>query len=172
MGSWTTCCQDLPKESKSFMKARPIIAYTKCWHTKTSSFLATALFELMQVAFPAQSTWNTASVHKALGSAWRFIQAVEASCEALEMVQQDLIGFFNSVPHDRILQALDLLIWRLEELFHRSVNDIVFQVDMGASTKRFKDLSRSTTVSSICDQKATTLSCSGIDTVSSSFCLL
>ena len=125
----------LPKESKSFMKARPIIAYTKCWHTKTSSFLATALFELMQVAFPAQSTWNTASVHKALDSAWRHIQAVEAHCEALEMVQQDLIGFFNSVPHDRISQALDLLIWRLEELFHRSVNDIVFQVDMAASTK-------------------------------------
>ena len=31
----------LPKGSKQFAKARPIIAYTKCWHTKASSFLAT-----------------------------------------------------------------------------------------------------------------------------------
>ena len=116
------------------MKARPIIAYTKCWHTKTSSFLATALFELMQVAFPSHSAWNTASVHRALGSAWRHIQSVKAHCEALEMVQQDLIGFFNSVPHARILQALELLIWRLEELFRHNVKDIVFQVDMKAGT--------------------------------------
>ena len=33
----------LPKGSKQFSKARPIIAYTKCWHTKANSFLATAL---------------------------------------------------------------------------------------------------------------------------------
>ena len=75
------------------------------------------------------------SVHKALDSAWRHIQSVEAHCEALEMEQQDLIGFFNSVPHARILQALELLIWRLEELFRHNVEDIVFQVDMKADTK-------------------------------------
>ena len=79
-GSWVyPVARILPKESKSFMKARPIIAYTKCWHTKTSSFLATALFELMQVAFPAQSTWNTASVHKAL----EFSLEIYTSCRGL-----------------------------------------------------------------------------------------
>ena len=82
------------------------------------------------------------------------IQAVDAHCEALEMVQQDLIGFFNSVPHDRILQALDLLIWRLEELFHRNVNDIVFQVDMAASTKGLRIFPRPTKVSSINNQES------------------
>ena len=51
------------------------------------------------------------------------------------MVQQDLIGFYNSVPHARIQQALELLTWRLEELFQQKVEDIVFQVDMRAGTK-------------------------------------
>ena len=42
----------LPKGSKQFSKARPIISYTKCWRTKASSFLATALYSIMQSLFP------------------------------------------------------------------------------------------------------------------------
>ena len=33
-----------PKGSKQFSKAGPIVAYTKCWHTRASSFLATAFY--------------------------------------------------------------------------------------------------------------------------------
>ena len=56
----------LPKGSKQFSKARPIIAYTKCWHTKASSFLATALYSIMQTLFPKGSTLNVNSVMSAL----------------------------------------------------------------------------------------------------------
>ena len=85
----------LPKGSKQFSKARPIIAYTRCWHTKASS-------SIMQILFPSGSTLNVNSVMHALQLAWRHLQNMDPDDEEQVMIQQDLIGFFNSVPHSRI----------------------------------------------------------------------
>ena len=71
----------LPKGSKQFRKARPIIAYTKCWHTKASSFLATALYSVMQILFPPGSTLNVNSVMNALQFAWRHLQHMDPDDE-------------------------------------------------------------------------------------------
>ena len=71
----------LPKGSKQFSKARPIIAYTRCWHTKASSFLATALYSIMQILFPSGSTLNVNSVMHALQLAWRHLQNMDPDDE-------------------------------------------------------------------------------------------
>ena len=86
----------LPKGSKQFRKARPIIAYTKCWHTKASSFLATALYSVMQILFPPGSTLNVNSVMNALQFAWRHLQHMDPDDEEQVMIQQDLSAF--SIP--------------------------------------------------------------------------
>ena len=44
------------------------------------------------------------------------------------MIQQDLIGFFNSVPHSRICSALQLMTYRLQEHFGQPIEDLTFQV--------------------------------------------
>ena len=44
------------------------------------------------------------------------------------MIQQDLIGFFNSVPHSRICSAL-------QEHFGQTADELVFQVDYKAGTR-------------------------------------
>ena len=118
------------------MKARPIIAYTKCWHTrKPAPFLLQHCLSLCRLLFlPIRHGTQLQYIEHWIRHGDTFSR-LKAHCEALEMVQQDLIGFFNSVPHARILQALELLIWRLEELFRHNVKDIVFQVDMKAGTK-------------------------------------
>ena len=43
------------------------------------------------------------------------------------MIQQDLIGFFNSVPHSRICSALQLTLCRLQEHFGQPAEDLAFQ---------------------------------------------
>ncbi|CAE7777056.1 unnamed protein product, partial [Symbiodinium necroappetens] len=123
----------LPKGSKNFAKARPIIAYTKCWHTKASSFLATALYSIMQVLFPAGTTLNISSVTAGLRQAWRYMQQFEQDDPV--MIQQDLIGFFNSVPHSRICTALQLVLYQLQEHFGQDLDSLTFQVDHKAGTK-------------------------------------
>ena len=123
----------LPKGSNHFAKARPIIAYAKCWHTKASSFLATALYSIMQVLFPAGTTLNINSVTAGLRQAWRYMQQFEQDDPV--MIQQDLIGFFNSVPHSRICTALQLVLYQLQEHFGQDLDSLTFQVDHKAGTR-------------------------------------
>ena len=121
----------LPKGSKHFSKARPIIAYTKCWRTKASSFLATALYSVMQILFPPGSTLNVNSVVNALQFAWRHLQHMDPDDEEQVMIQQDLIGFFNSVPHSFICSALQLMTYTWQEHFGQPAEDLTFQGKTG-----------------------------------------
>ena len=125
----------LPKPSKAFLAARPIIGYTKCWHVKASKFLAVALYTLMQIAFPAGTTWNVNSVWTGLRTAWKHIHDMSVTEEPWTMVQQDLIGFFNSVPRTRICSSLQMMLLRLEQHAGIPVSAQAYQVDMKAGTR-------------------------------------
>ena len=104
----------LPKPSKAFMKARPIIACDHCWHSRLTAFLAKGVFQIMLVIFPPGSTFNMLSVQQVIRTMWHSMMSFHAA-EPANMTQQDLIGFFNSVPHDRILQALMSTLFLLQE---------------------------------------------------------
>eukprot|EP00439_Symbiodinium_sp_Y106_P022753 s9138_g2.t2 len=54
---------------------------------------------------------------------------MEPDDEEQAMIQQDLIGFFNSVLHARICSALQLMTYRLQERFGQPIEDLTFQVD-------------------------------------------
>ena len=84
----------LPKPSKDFRKARPIIACDRGWHARLTTFLATGLFQIMSVIFPPGSTFNVQSVQQAIRAMWRSMMNYSAT-EPVVMVQQDLIGFFK-----------------------------------------------------------------------------
>ena len=86
------------------MKARPIIACDHCWRSRLTAFLAKGVFQIMLVGFPPGSTCNMLSVQQVIRTMWHSMMFFPAT-EPTDMIQQDLIGFFNSVPHDRILQA-------------------------------------------------------------------
>ena len=101
----------LPKPSKGFAKARPIIACDRCWHSRLT---AKGVFQIMTVVFPPGQTFNMLSVQQTIRNMWHSMMGYPAT-EPTGMVQQDLIGFFNSVPHDRILQALILTLHVLQE---------------------------------------------------------
>ena len=104
----------LPKPSRGFAKARPIIACDRCWHSRLTAFLAKGVFQVMTVVFPPGQTFNMLSVQQAIRNMWHSMMGYPAT-EPTSMVQQDLIGFLNSVPHDRILQALTLTLHLLQE---------------------------------------------------------
>ena len=59
----------------------------------------------MLVVFPPGLTFNMLSVRQTIRTIWHSMTGYPAT-EPTSMVQQDLIGFFNSVPHNRILQTL------------------------------------------------------------------
>ena len=89
----------------------------------------------MQILFPPGSTLNVNSVVNALQFAWRHLQHMDPDDEEQVMIQQDLIGFFNSVPHSRMCSALQLMTYRLQEHFGQPIEDLAFQVDHKTGTK-------------------------------------
>ena len=93
----------LPKPSKKFTKARPIIACDMCWRARLTTFLARALYQIRYACFPSGSTFNIDSTLTAMRHMWSMMQV---TLEPSHLVQQDLVGFCNSVPHDRILKSL------------------------------------------------------------------
>ena len=127
----------LPKPSKAFMKARPIIACDHCWHSRLTTFLAKGVFQIMLVVFPPGSTFNMLSVQQVMRTMWHSIMSFHAA-EPTNMIQQDLIGFFNSVPHDRILQALTYTLFLLQEQWGKPWQEQSLQLSFRNKNSNFR----------------------------------
>ena len=127
----------LPKPNKDFQKARPIIACDRCWHARLTTFLAKGIFQIMLVVFPTGSTFNVLSVQQAVRMMWHSMMAYPAD-EPTTMKQQDLIGFFNSVPHDRILHSLNFALQLLEDHWHKPWRQQSLQVSVRSKDPHFR----------------------------------
>ena len=99
----------LPKESKKWCGARPIVAYSHTWNAKLSSVVAVATMLLTCRVFGrAQSL---PSCQYVLRQIWQVMQRSTLG-EEMELRQQDLVGFYSAVPHSRILDSIEYLVYR------------------------------------------------------------
>ncbi|CAE7784667.1 unnamed protein product [Symbiodinium sp. CCMP2592] len=96
----------LPKPSKQFLKGRPIVSYSNTWCATLAKFLSTAVLQMLQTVVPPQFVSPT--VHSIIQT---FIHAFRNNpvTVELQLLQQDLSGFFTSVPHDRIYHSISSL---------------------------------------------------------------
>ena len=79
----------LPKPSKGFAKARPIIACDRCWHSRLTAFLAKGVFQIMTVAFPPGQAFNMLSVQQTIRTVWHSMMGNSAT-EPTSMVAAGL----------------------------------------------------------------------------------
>ncbi|CAE7607942.1 unnamed protein product [Symbiodinium sp. CCMP2592] len=96
----------LPKPSKQFLKGRPIVSYSNTWCATLAKFLSTAVLQMLQTVVPPQFVSPT--VHSIIQT---FIHAFRNNpvTVELQLLQQDLSGFFTFVPHDRIYHSISSL---------------------------------------------------------------
>jgi hypothetical protein len=97
----------LPKATKGYCGARPIVAYSTSWNSRLSRHLAVAVTQILSATFQRQNVLPT--VQHILELLWKTITEIPISLELL-IKQQDLAGFYNAVPHPRILEALHYTI--------------------------------------------------------------
>ena len=90
------------------------------------------------------------------------------------MIQQDLIGFFNSVPRLGFCSALQLMICRLQEHFGQPAESLAFQVDhkTGARGQRPVNFQGTAKIPRIQHQGAADPTCYGADRVLVAICVL
>ena len=90
-----------PKRKKKFTNARPIISFANTSTTLLLKGLSHAIIALTKIGFPGQ-------FHKHdIASTFRFLHKyLRQKIENLLKHNDDLVGFYTSVPHARILAAL------------------------------------------------------------------
>ena len=103
----------LPKESNKWMGARPIVAYFQTNTGRLSQFVAVALTKINDRVFGRDMALP--SVSFILRSLWKTMNQWPKQ-EALLVQQQDISGFFNAVPHKRIIDAVKYVLHRCLEL--------------------------------------------------------
>ena len=90
----STACM-LPKPTRWFRKARPIVDYSRSWILKLGTALSVVLLEISK-SFTC--CFNTMS----LTAAQQIFKQTSVE-EELDVLQQDIAGFDNQVSHDRIV---------------------------------------------------------------------
>ena len=103
----------LPKPSRGWDKARPIVSYRKAWCSKIGQAISILLLVILETVFLKEV--NTQRVDVILRSIWRIFCQNHVESEIL-LDQQDLAGFYNHVEHCRILMSVQFLICRYASL--------------------------------------------------------
>ena len=93
-----------------FKKARPIINYSTSWPRKLGQAIGIALLEILNIVFSDLLKFQ--DVHAVLEQIRLMFQVIATDERTFEIHQSDIVGFYNQVEHDRILQAVDFAIHR------------------------------------------------------------
>ena len=103
----------LPKHSRDWSKARPIVSYTQTVCAPLSQTVASAIYCLLQVVFPELTALS--DVLPLLRRIWRILQHYDPT-DDLVLYQQDIAGFFNFATHPRMISTVEFPITRYAAL--------------------------------------------------------
>ena len=103
----------LPKPTKDWLKARPIISFFRTWAARLLTVFGALIFQLTKVTFP--DVPGQLSVQELVQQLWNALSR-EEPMEYIQLVSQDLSGFFTSIPTERFHQALQVLLHRYDQV--------------------------------------------------------
>ena len=100
------------KRQKQWLKGRTLISYFQSFQGKLLKAVSKAIDSMLQQQWP--QTAGQLSTPQIWQKLHTFLQATPAEI-TLGCINDDLVGFFNSVPQDRLLQAVSDVVqkWRL-----------------------------------------------------------
>ena len=113
-GSTLSTAYILPKPSRLFQKARPIVDYSRAWCRPIGSALATALYEILQVVY--SDLLSVTDIKSVLHAIAKLFSHQDYAYGELTVEQEDIAGFYNQVDHSRMLQAVQFAVCRFCEL--------------------------------------------------------
>ena len=99
----------LPKPSRGFAKARPIVDYSTAWSRKLGSALSTILIAILNAVFG--SILEFAHVQDVITGISALFSMEDFAETAFSLRQGDIAGFYNQVEHDRILLAIQFALF-------------------------------------------------------------
>eukprot|EP00439_Symbiodinium_sp_Y106_P057401 s2246_g8.t1 len=129
------CSYLLLKQKKNFLKARPIISYKSFTFGRLFQDASSVLNMMLPVVFP--NSYGHQSLPEIFQGLHQYLSNVDEDIELLEF-NQDLVGFFTSLPTDQIMQTINHLIDSYAALQSTEFNKIKFTVQLGASEPKLR----------------------------------
>ena len=105
----------LPKSKKLFSTARPILGYSATPYAELFKALGKVLTDLIPLTYP--STFGNRSIVQCFEALKTFFQQLPTGTEVIDF-NDDLKGFFTSVDHPSIREALDHLMRNTSKRIH------------------------------------------------------
>ena len=167
----------LPKDKKMYKNGRPVICYRNTCLSRITQALGHILNDLLKKVVP--SSFGLLTIQQTFKSIHKYLSNAQSVASA-QIFNDDLKGFFTSVPHSRIRMAIQFLIsWYLKAEPGRLLpEDIILTVDTsgkpGSRIIRGKGLRTSTQsrqlyLMDIGDLVAVALRCSFFQALSHTF---
>ena len=125
----------LLKEKKQYRTGRPIISYANMYIHRLLKALAVVLSEILMC------TWPQAIGNEKIPQIWKALRQFLDQCpveERLFAANDDLVGFFTSIPSDRIMQATQSLLQEYCSMSGQSPEVGVISINCRSSMKYFR----------------------------------
>lgn len=97
----------LPKPTRNFKKARPIVDCSHSWILRLGTALAIVLLEISKAVYPELFEYN--EVATILAAIHQIFSHTDPADE-LTILQQDIAGFYNQVSHERITASVQYVV--------------------------------------------------------------
>ena len=115
------------KAKKLYTTARPVISFCNSPFSKIFHALSICLFAITRLAYPGNLHMD--DVHETFRKLHKFLQSKSHSKE-WTFHNDDLIGFYTSVPQERIMKAIKHLLSTYLAVHPPSKTKITFTVDL------------------------------------------
>ena len=123
-------CYGLLKAKKQYKKARPIVSYSGTVFAPFFTMIGKLLQDLLDKTLP--DTMGKGTINDVFQKIHNFLKN-DPEAHLAELHNDDLVGFFVSVPHDRILQSVQFLVKQYKELHvptWLNPDEVTFTVDL------------------------------------------
>ena len=129
------CSYLLLKQKKQFLKARPVISYRSFAVAAGPAAPSTLCLIMLPRVFP--NSYGHQSLPEIFQGLHHYLSTVDGDIELREF-NQDLVGFFTSLPTDQIMAAVNHLIDSYAALQTTDFNLIKVTVQLGASEPKLR----------------------------------
>lgn len=113
----------LPKPTRDFQKARPIVDYSHSWCKPLGNALASVLYEILQVVY--SSLLEHQDIRSVLAATAQLFDQQDYTFGDLYLKQEDIAGFYNQVDHDRMIQAVSFAVHRFCEFQSQTLESVL-----------------------------------------------
>ena len=121
-------CYIFPKRKKQFKKARPVITFYKTQFSILYKALGKLIHDLTRKVYP--ESFHRHSTTKTFQNLHHFLSKNKNNADDLVWKNDDIKGFFTSVPHDTIITSFHHMIQKYaQENQHTQASKIFFSVD-------------------------------------------